>query len=89
MGHAYKRQRLIGTHISVPVGRKHYCTTDNRDNRYSRQKYPVPRRPIYAASTVSLLRIIFWGQCTNFQIYEYKKTPTSLHNHVPGRSINC
>ena len=46
--HAYKRQRLIGTHIRSdqdipgPVN----CTTDIRDNGYSRQEYPVPRRPI-------------------------------------------
>ena len=47
MGHAYKRQRLIGTHISVPAEMKPtYCTTDIIDNVYSRQEYPVPRRPI-------------------------------------------
>ena len=41
------RERLIGTHISVPAEIKlYYCTTDIRDNGYSRQEYPVPRRPI-------------------------------------------
>ena len=37
MGHAYKRQRLIGTHISVPAEIKHIYTTNIRDNGYSRQ----------------------------------------------------
>ena len=42
-GHAYKRQHLIGTHISVLAEMKQiYCTTDIRDNVYSRQEYPVP-----------------------------------------------
>ena len=46
MGHAYKRHRLIGTHTSVPAEIKQICcSTDIRDNGYSRQEHSVPGVP--------------------------------------------